>query len=203
MEQRSSEWYEKRGGKATSSCISKILGVKGLGETGNTYAFEKAVEIVFGIDLDEGYTSYDMQIGIEREPLAFDAFKSKMELEFNTVETCDFFVLGNDTGGSPDGLVNSKFPLETKCPKPVKYFGILRYGLQECDKEWLQQLNHQMYVLGVEKGYLNLYTIYNGKPYNHFYLVERDEAIIKKIKERLPEWVKLRDEHVEILKQKL
>lgn len=179
------------------------MGIKGLGETGNTYAFEKAVEIVFGIDYEDGYVSYDMQVGIDREPYAFEAFKSKMELEFNTVETCDFFELGKDTGGSPDALVNGKYPAEFKCPKSVKYFRILRYGVEKLDKDWLLQVQHQIYVLGTDKGYISPYTIYNGKPYDHFYLIERHEETINKMKQRIDEWIHLRDEHVKILRSRL
>lgn len=194
---------EQRRGKATSSEFHKLMGEKGLGETGNTYALEKAIEIVFGVDEDEGFESYDMAIGTEREPLAFDFFKEKIELEFGTVETCEFISLGENQGGTPDGKVNGKYPLETKCPKPENYFKILRYGIEKVDKNWIIQINHQMLLLGVGKGYFNAFTIYNGCPYHNFYEVNRDEAMIKKMIVRLDEWVKLRDEHVTVLKSKI
>lgn len=193
---------EQRRGRATSSEFHKLMGEKGLGETGNTYALEKAIEIVLGVDEDEGFESYDMAIGSEREPLAFDFFKEKIELEFGRVELCEFVELGLNQGGTPDGLVNGKFPLETKCPKPENYFKILRYGLEKVDKNWIIQLNHQMLLLGVGKGYFNTFTIYNGIPYHHFYEVIRDEAMVLKMQSRLNEWVKLRDEHVNVLKSK-
>lgn len=197
------EHKQQRAGRATSSEFHKLMGEKGLGETGNTYALEKAIEIVFGIDEEESYESYDMALGTEREPIAFDFFKQKIELEFGTVELCDFVELGLDQGGTPDGIVNGKFPLETKCPKPENYFKILRYGLDKVEKNWIIQINHQMLLLGVNKGYFNPFTIYNGVPYHHFYVVERNEAMIEKMKLRLNEWVKIRDEHVRILREKL
>ena len=43
-EQRSNEWLEQRYGKFTSSEIHKLLGVRGLGETGKNYAIDKAIE---------------------------------------------------------------------------------------------------------------------------------------------------------------
>lgn len=194
---------EQRAGKATSSEFHKLMGEKGLGETGNTYALEKAIEIVFGVDEDEGYESYDMQRGSELEPIAFDFFREKIELEFHTLEPGKFIQLGENQGGTPDGIVSGKFPLETKCPKPDNYFKILRYGLDKVDKNWIIQLNHQMLLMGVNKGYFNPFTIRNGIPYHHYYEVIRDEKMIDKMKVRLDEWVKIRDEHVQILRSKL
>lgn len=194
---------EQRRGRATSSEFHKLMGEKGLGETGNTYALEKAIEIVFGVDEDEGYESYDMQRGTELEPLAFDYFKEKIELEFQTVAPGYFIELGNDQGGTPDGIVSGKFPLETKCPNPDNYFKILRYGLEKVNKDWIIQLNHQMLLCGVGKGYFNPFTIRNGIPYHHFYEINIDPKMIEKMKQRLSEWVKIRDEHVSILRSKL
>lgn len=194
---------QQRAGRATSSEFHKLMGEKELGETGNTYALEKAVEIVFGVDEDEGYESYDMQRGTELEPIAFDFFKQKIELEFYTLEPGKFIELGANQGGTPDGIVNGKFPLETKCPKPDNYFKILRYGLDKVDKNWIIQLNHQMLLLGVNKGYFNPFTIRNGEAYHHFYEVHRDEKMIDKMKIRLNEWVKIRDEHVIDLRSKM
>ena len=41
--QRSSEWFKERWGKFTASSIHKLLGIRGLGETGKTYAIERAI----------------------------------------------------------------------------------------------------------------------------------------------------------------
>mgnify|MGYP003473559635 FL=1 len=46
VEQRSQEWYDLRKGVFTSSEAHKLLGIKGLGQTGETYALEKAIEII-------------------------------------------------------------------------------------------------------------------------------------------------------------
>jgi len=194
---------EQRAGRATSSEFHKLMGEKGLGDTGNTYALEKAIEIVFGVDEDEGYESYDMQRGTELEPIAFDFFKQKIELEFYTVSPGYFIALGDNQGGTPDGIVSLKFPLETKCPSPDNYFKILRYGLEKVNKDWIIQINHQMLLCGVGKGYFNPFTIRNGIPYHHYYEVYRDEKLIDKMKLRLNEWVKIRDEHILDLRSKL
>lgn len=191
---------EQRAGLATSSEFHKLMGEKGLGETGNTYAFEKAIEIVFGVNLDEGYESYDMAIGTEREPYAFDFLKQKLQLEFGTLEPGYFVSLGENQGGTPDAIWDGKFPVETKCPKAEKYFKILRYGVEKIDKEWLIQLNHQMVLLGVGKGIFNPFTIYNAEPFHHYHIIERDVKMVEKMESRLKEWVIIRDEHVDALR---
>ena len=78
-EQRSKEWFDSRLGKFTASEIHKLLGVKGLGETGKTYAFEKACELVYGKDENDDFTSFDLKRGVELEPMAFRKFKELEE----------------------------------------------------------------------------------------------------------------------------
>jgi hypothetical protein len=80
MEQRSNEWFNQRLGRFTASRISDLLGVKGLGLTGESYAFKLATEIVFGREQDQLET-WDMKRGNELEPLAFELFKSLHEFE--------------------------------------------------------------------------------------------------------------------------
>jgi len=200
FQQRSDEWYEERRGKATSSCIHKLLGIKGLGETGKTYAFEMAVEIVEGIDFEDGYVSFDMQTGIDREPLAFDKFKRLKSLNFLTVKESTFKALGMNTGGTPDGEVSDNSGLEIKCPKAVKFFRIVANGISELDQSWKDQAQHQMWVFGFKQVYFFVYTIYNGEEKWHEIIIHRDEERIDLIKKRLDEWVLFRDEYVELIK---
>ena len=102
IEQRSEEWRKQRHGKFSASEIHKLMGVRGLGETGKSYAIEKAIEELYG-DVDENFISYDMERGIELEPLAFAKFKELKSLEFIDVLNCGFFTLSDSAGASPDG----------------------------------------------------------------------------------------------------
>ena len=43
VEQRSNEWYNKRLGRFTGSQIHELMGVKGLGLTGEGYAYSKEI----------------------------------------------------------------------------------------------------------------------------------------------------------------
>lgn len=200
---RSPEWYKAREGKFTSSRISDLMGIKGLGKTGETYAFELAVEIVFGYDYEEGYESYDMRLGVEREPLAFEDTRERKAAQFLEVTECGFVVLNENVGSSPDGKVSDNSGLEIKCPKSNKFFRIVADGIEALDKEWVLQAQHQMYVCGFKQVYFVVYTIYNGNPYSHEIIIPRDETVINLIKERIKEAILIRDKYVEILKLNL
>jgi len=196
-EQRSLAWRKERYGKFTSSRINDLMGIKGLGKTGETYAFEMAVDIAYGADEDEGFVSYDMQHGIETEPLAFEQFSKLKELQFLTVRQCGFFALNADTGGSPDGMVSDNAVLEIKCPKAPKLFRLVMDGV--IDQCYIDQMQHQMWVTGSEKAYFFNYAIYNGDPVWHEIIVPRDQARIELMKSRIDEAVIIRNAFIEKL----
>jgi len=185
MLQRSDEWFEMRKGRFTASEINKLLGVKGLGLTGETYAFEKAVESVYGLSDDENFVTFDMQRGIDQEPLAFAKFKELKALEFIDVQECVFFPFGEHAGASPDGLVGTDAILEIKCPKRNKFFKLVANGESEIDKNYIAQMQHQMLCTNSNKAHFFNYLIENGKEYWHEIIIERDEEMVELIKERI------------------
>jgi len=142
IEQRSEEWRKQRHGKFSASEIYKLMGKASLGKTGKSYAIDKAIEQLYG-EVDENFVSYDMERGIELEPLAFAKFKELMSLQFIEVENCGFFNLLNDAGASPDGLVGNKAVLEIKCPKPSTHDDALDNRIPEY---YLDQIQHQLLV---------------------------------------------------------
>lgn len=193
IEQRSSDWHQQRYGKFTASEIIKILGVRGLGETGKTYAIEKAIEQLYG-EMEENFISYDMQHGIDTEPLAFEKFKQLKGLEFLDVETCGFFELDKNSGASPDGLVSDNAILEIKCPKPTTFFKLV--ATNEIDAKYYAQMQMQMMCTGREKAYFFNYLIHDGIEYHHEIIVYRDEELIKKIVSRLVEAIEIKNEYI-------
>jgi len=194
MEQRSEDWHNARIGKFTASEIHKLMGIKGLGETGKTYAFEKAIEELYG-QVDENYVSYDMERGIELEPLAFNKFKELRSLEFLDVENCGFFNLTDISGASPDGLVSDNSVLEIKCPKAGTFFKLVSDG--EIDKKYYYQMQHQMMCTGKTKAYFFNYFIFQGVEYWHEIIVERDEKICDLIYDRILEANKIKNDYIE------
>lgn len=181
--QRSPEWYESRRGLFTSSRINELMGVKGLGKTGETYAFEMAIDMVEGWNMEESYVSFDMQRGIDTEPLAFAKFSDLMSLNFVSVETCGFFALNEYTGGSPDGLVGDDGVLEIKCPKPETFFRVVLDNY--IDPKYYDQIQHQLLVTGRNKGHYFVYCIYNGvEKWHHIEVnadIERQKLMLDRI----------------------
>ena len=197
MLQRSKEWYDARLGRFTASRISELMGVKGLGLTGENYAFELACEEVFGIEEDADFVSYDMQRGINLEPMAFEKFKLIKQLEFIDVQKCSFFAYGQNSGASPDGLVNNVAILEIKCPRSNKFFKLVKDSI--IDKNYIYQMQMQMMCTNSIKAHFFNYLIFNGVEMWHEIIVERDEKMIDLIKSRINEASKLKEEFKQYL----
>lgn len=191
--QRSEEWFKQREGRFTASEIHKLMGIKSLGETGKTYAFEKAIEQLYG-QIDENFESYDMQRGTEQEPLAFEKFKSIMALSFVNVENCGFFPLGDHAGASPDGLVGSDGVLEIKCPKSKAFFKMVSEN--EFDKNYFYQMQFQMLCTNRIVATLFFYLIHDGSEYYHKIEIQRDEACISLMKERIKEAIEIKEDYI-------
>lgn len=198
-EQRTNEWHEERLGKFTSSNIHKLMGKKGLGETGKTYCLQLAIDLVEGKDWNDEFVSFDMQRGIDLEPFAFKKFSEIMGEQFLEVSTSEFIALNDYTGSSPDGLVGDFGILEMKCPKRDKFFKIIALGASEIDPEYFLQMQHQMFVTGRRIAYFFNYYIHNGNPLWHLLEIPRNEESISLMKERIEEAKEIRDEYVEMI----
>lgn len=196
MLQRSDEWFEQRRGRFTASRISDLLGVKGLGKTGKTYAFEKATEIVFGIEKDE-IVSWDIKRGVELEPYAFEKFKELNE--FENIQESMFFPYEDNAGASPDGLVGFDSILEIKCPRPKKFFRLIADGIKAIDSNYVDQMQMQMMCTNSQRCYFFNYIEWDDQVFHHTLIVDRDEERINLIKDRIREAVVLRDEFVQYL----
>lgn len=196
--QGSPEWFELRKGRATGSEIHKILGVQGFGQTGKTYAFEKAVEIVFGLpDEDEQVETWDMARGKQLEPLAFQKFA---DTNFFEVKKCSFIPYGENAGASPDGETSNKGVVEIKCPRRSKFFKYILNGKKEISKEYMAQIQMEMKSAKAEIGYFFNYYLDKGFEMHHEIIIEPDLKIQNLIDERLEEFVSIRDSYVKELR---
>jgi exodeoxyribonuclease (lambda-induced) len=199
MKQRSKEWFDARLGRFTASRISELLGVRGLGLTGENYAFEKACELVYGVDEEEDFETFDMKRGTELEPIAFRKFKELKEFEFLDVKEATFFPFGENAGSSPDGLVGEDAILEIKCPRSKKFFKLVALGAEAIDSGYYDQMQMQMMCTNSNRCYFFNYIIFKCKEMWHEIIVERDEKRIEFIKQRIIEATKLRDEFISYL----
>lgn len=198
-QQRSEDWFNQRKGRFTASRITELLGKQGFGLTGESYIFEKATEIVFGLDEEDSFVSYDMQRGIDLEPLAFRKFKEIKMYDFLDVKESYFFPYTDNAGASPDGIVGKDSILEIKCPRPNKFFKLVAKGLKAIDQVYYDQMQMQMLCSNSKQCYFFNYIIFNGKEMWHEIIVPRDEERINLIKQRIAEAVIIRDELVEYL----
>jgi len=116
--QGSDEWLSARLGKITASCFSDVL-CKGSGRY--TYMLKLAAERLTG-QTQKSYTNGAMQMGTETEPEARAYYEA---LNNVTVKQVGFIELDEDTGGSPDGLVNEDGIIEIKCPNSTTHIATI------------------------------------------------------------------------------
>lgn len=190
--QRTLEWHNQRLGKFTASEIYKLMGIKALGLTGQSYAFDKAVEELFG-EVESNFVSYDMERGIELEPLAFAKFKELKSFDFIDVSECGFFDLGFNAGASPDGLVGDDAILEIKCPKANTFFKLV--ATNEIEDKYIYQMQMQMLATKRNKAHFFNYFIFEGVEHWHEIIIEKDEEICNKILKRISEAEAFKNEY--------
>lgn len=224
IQQRSPEWFKLRKGKFTASQIinlcadgsrkmteeelvqhklefpkSRKTTIWDIPDGLKTYALEKAVE--FFLDPEEDtYLSQAVQDGKEREPLAFEKFKSIKELDFLDVKEAYFVSTDSKSGSSPDGLVSDNSVLEIKCPTKINFFKVVAFDY--IDNKYFYQMQKQMSDTGSKQAYYFVYYIQDGEEFWHEILVPRCEKTISLIKERIEIAVKLRDEYIALIKEK-
>lgn len=201
--QRTESWFNSRLGRFTASQVHCLMGVKGLGDTGNTLAFQKACEIVFGRDPEWDVETWDMKRGNDTEPEAFELFASMKAAKFIEVQQAEFFPLGENSGASPDGLVGKNSVLEIKCPRPEKVFRIIKDGVSALDKSWTDQVQLEMKCTNSENCFFFVYAIWQGKPIYHELEIPYDKARVEIILQRIDEAVIIRDQYVKELKEKI
>jgi hypothetical protein len=162
LEQRSAEWFKIRLGRFTSSNIFKLMteprskAAKGNGElsaTAKTYIEEKAAEIIYNSPAPF-FTNSAMDWGTENEQTAIDAYKNITGVD---VVPVGFVTVGDHTGTSPDGLINTSEPaglIEVQCPynrvNHLQNVLTLKTGddLKKHSKQYYYQVQHQLYITG-------------------------------------------------------
>lgn len=203
MLQRTDEWYQSRLGRFTASDIYRLLGKETLKTTKqsiDTFAFEKAVETVFGKD-EENIISFDMQRGIDLEPIAFERFKELKSYDFLDVKEVGFIKYKKHAGSSPDGLVSDNSNLEIKCPRRNKFFKIVANGVSEIDFKYIAQMQMQMLSLNSHQTHFFNFYIEKGIEYWHELIINRDEEMINLIDKRIEIATEIKLDYIEKIKQ--
>lgn len=185
VEQGSDEWFELRAGIITSSKVSAIMAVRGIGKGAETLAKDLAWEAVFGYE-ENSFDNFDLQRGRELEPLAFEEAQKKYASDFIDLRKAGFGVKDYlKTGSSPDGVFSNNKGYEAKCPRLPKLRDILIGEIENPEYEYFHQMQHQMLVWGFESVIFHNFGVYLGRSFNHFVEVSRCEKTIQTMEERL------------------
>jgi putative phage-type endonuclease len=146
VSQRSEAWFKLRLGKVTASRIADMTArtKSGWGASRAKYMYELLLERLNGCPLPS-YQSKAMQVGIEREPAARDAYCFVHNCQ---VEEIGFVTHPTITmaGCSPDGLIGTDGVLEIKCPEPSAHWQTLR--TEQIDGDYLKQMQFQLACTG-------------------------------------------------------
>lgn len=147
MEQRTSNWFAVRWGKATASRFADIMATtrNGYAATRKNYLAELVIQRLTPPPVeDDGFRTLAMQFGTDNEPVARLAY----ELETgNQVEEAYFEQHETlQAGASPDGYVGEVGLIEIKIPNTATHIETLRK--QEVPAQYIPQIQGQLWITG-------------------------------------------------------
>lgn len=197
--QGTTNWAALRAGKPTASCFDKLI--TSTGEPSRSlagYAITLAGEMYAGKPLDawEGNSHTERGILLEEEARKMYAFLRDVEPEkvgFITDDDCTH-------GCSPDSLIVSDGMLEIKCLKAENHIKALLYYRKhgKCPPDYVQQTQGQLLVC--ERQWCDLCFYHPDLP--HLIIrQERDDYLIKALKEQIRNVIVERDKILEQIKE--
>lgn len=148
--QRGQEWFALRCGLLTGSSANDLIQErrKGTGELKARTDLRRRLvaERITNTCLDDlPFTPYDVQRGIDLEPMAFVAYEARTGRMAKRVGFLRHATL--KAGASPDGGVNAwEGGLELKCPKATTHLGYIQDGV--LPEEYRGQCLHGLWLTG-------------------------------------------------------
>lgn len=194
--QGSEDWHRARAGVITASQFKlareKLKSGPNKGQPSKAaqdYAFRLAVELISGLPMDEGFTTWAMQRGIELEPEARAAHELHAGIQ---VQTCGFVTTDCGTyGASADGLIGHDGGAEYKClVSPERIRDAIIYN---DISEWMDQVQGGLWI--TERSWWD-FCIYCpaldgvGRAFSRW-RVERDDGYIQALKDDLEDFNRL------------
>lgn len=142
MEQRSDEWFAARIGKVTASRVADIIAKtkSGYSTSRTNYMAELVAERLTGFK-GESYQNAAMQWGTLTEPVARAAYESATGVLVSETGFVPHPRI-DQSGASPDGLVNNDGLIEIKCPFTATHLDFL-IG-DEIPEKYIIQMQWQM-----------------------------------------------------------
>lgn len=146
IEQGSPEWFEQRRGKVTASRISDIVAKTKTGYSASrkNYMVQLICERLTG-KVEETFQSEAMKRGSELEAKARAVYIIETGNFVEEVPMIPHPTIEN-SGASPDGLVDSDGLIEIKCPNTVTHLDFCRSRRPK--KKYLLQMQWQMACTG-------------------------------------------------------
>lgn len=200
MDQRTPEWWEARVGKVTASRIADVMArtKTGYAASRNNYMAELVVERLTGKPT-EGFSNSAMMWGIEKEPMARDAYSATRgelvaEVGFLPHPTIPM------TGASPDGTVTPSGIVEIKCPNTAQHIEYLM--TKEPPQKYYYQMQWQMACAMAT--FCDWVSYDPRMPANLQLLIvriERDDDTIKVLEDEVQKFLAELDEKVKALKE--
>lgn len=204
-EDRRAEWLKLRLGKFTASEFHRLMAYPDkpdFPKGAQTYALEKAIELLTEFDDSQGFVNAAMQWGIDHEVEAVQAFTAITGLHVHkTGDTQESINLGEPVSCTPDGLiVGENVGVEVKCPSSKVHFEYLQLkngdDLKKIALEYYWQVQGGMYITGYKSGIFVSYDprFKNESHQLHFLTVDRNQADIDLLAKRLEMAISYRDE---------
>lgn len=140
------EWLAQRCGNVTASRFRDVMNFTAKGLPGSKrvdYMQNLVTERLTGKPL-ESFVSYDMKVGMEREPDAANLFMARTGILLNE---CSFVpIAGLQAGASPDRLIGANGLMEIKCPKANTHAEYLALGAGEAPDDYMPQIQGQLWA---------------------------------------------------------
>lgn len=149
--QRSEEWFEARLARVTGSMAKAVWDKTAKGARTakwQNYQDQLVAEAMTGISADDVYVTFEMQRGIDLEPVARHALAKHLGTKIRETG----FVQHNTLriGSSLDGDIDDfKTVIEMKCPKTTTHLGYIEAG--KLPEEYEGQCLHNLYTTGAER----------------------------------------------------
>ena len=194
MEQGSQEWLIARLGLITMSHAKDLL-TGGSGVTRTNYIISVASEVISRVGAYQ-VSTWDMQRGNLLEPFAVQAYEAYTDSEVQRVGIVYLDEMKR-ISASPDGFrQGEKHGLEIKCQAPKNHMKTIIESTNP--KQFMAQIQGSMWVTGYDKwDYCSFCPEFKTAPL-FIKTIERDEAMISKIKESALQAVLEVDEYVKL-----
>lgn len=141
-QQGTDEWHQARLGKVTASRIADVMAKTKSGASASRarYMGQLIAERLTG-EPSSSFTNAAMQWGTDTEPQARTAYEFAHDVTVQQVGFVTHPTL-EDTGASPDGLVEEDGLVEIKCPETHTHLETILSG--KIDRKYILQMQWQM-----------------------------------------------------------